>query len=87
MQGRRNRALHGHRYHAPHASRDRPAGGLPALMERAGDRAAWRLVDFSTATATIRHPKTREVYSRAVARFPSWCEGRRVEYFWNDEFM
>jgi hypothetical protein len=56
-------------------------------MERAVDRAAWRFADFSTATATIRHPKTREVYNRAVARFPSWCEGRRVEHFWHDAFI
>jgi integrase/recombinase XerD len=48
-------------------------GGLPALIESAGDRAAWRFVDFFTAT--IRNVNTREAYARAVARFLAWCEG------------
>ena len=52
-------------------------GGLPALVERAGDRAAWRFVEFFTAT--IRNPNTREAYARAVGRFFSWCEGRGLE--------
>ena len=51
-------------------------GGLPALVERAGDRAAWRFVEFFTAT--IRNVNTREAYARAVSRFLCWCEGRGI---------
>ena len=49
-------------------------GGLPALIERAGDRAARRFVEFFTAT--IRNANTREAYARAVASFLPWCEER-----------
>jgi site-specific recombinase XerD len=51
-------------------------GGLPALIERAGERTAWRFVDFFTAT--IRNVNTREAYARAVARFLAWCEGEGI---------
>jgi integrase/recombinase XerD len=54
----------------PHAL-DLPAG-LPPLITAAGERAAWRFVDFFTAT--IRNPNTREAYLRAVTRFLTWCE-------------
>lgn len=46
-------------------------GGLPALIESAGERTAWRFVEFFTAT--IRNANTREAYARAVARFLAWC--------------
>jgi site-specific recombinase XerC len=49
-------------------------GGLPALITAAGERTAWRFVEFFTAT--IRNPHTREAYARAVGRFLAWCEGR-----------
>jgi integrase/recombinase XerD len=49
-------------------------GGLPALITTAGERTAWRFVEFFTAT--IRNPNTREAYARAVGRFLAWCEGR-----------
>jgi integrase/recombinase XerD len=49
-------------------------GGLPALITIAGERTAWRFVEFFTAT--IRNPHTREAYARAVSRFLAWCEGR-----------
>jgi site-specific recombinase XerD len=54
-------------------------GGLPALIERAGERTAWRFVDFFTAT--IRNVNTREAYARAVARFLAWCEGEGISDF------
>jgi hypothetical protein len=43
-------------------------------MTTAGERTAWRFVEFFTAT--IRNPNTREAYARAVGRFLAWCEGR-----------
>jgi site-specific recombinase XerC len=49
-------------------------GGLPALIATAGERTAWRFVEFFTAT--IRNPHTREAYARAVDRFFAWCEGK-----------
>ena len=49
-------------------------GGLPALIATAGERTAWRFVEFFTAT--LRNPHTREAYARAVGRFLAWCEGR-----------
>jgi len=49
-------------------------GGLPALFAAAGERTAWRFVEFFTAT--IRNPHTREAYARAVGRFLAWYEGR-----------
>ena len=52
-------------------------GGLPALIAAAGERTAWRFVEFFTAT--IRNPNTREAYARAVGRFLAWCEGRGLK--------
>jgi integrase/recombinase XerD len=49
-------------------------GGLPALIATAGERTAWRFIEFFTAT--LRNPHTRETYARAVGRFLAWCEGR-----------
>ena len=45
---------------------------LPPAVLRAGEKAAWRFVDFFTAS--IRNPNTREAYYRAVTRFLAWCE-------------
>ena len=50
------------------------SGGLPALISDAGERTAWRFVEFFTAT--IRNQHTRDAYMRAVSRFLAWCEGR-----------
>src|SRR6059036_1488546 len=49
---------------------------LPAIISRAGDRAAWRFIEFFTAT--IRNKNTRAAYAQAVAQFFAWCEGHRV---------
>ena len=45
---------------------------LPALVLGAGQKAAWRFIDFFTAT--IRNPNTRKAYYRNVSRFLAWCE-------------
>ncbi|MBI3782939.1 MAG: tyrosine-type recombinase/integrase [Deltaproteobacteria bacterium] len=49
---------------------------VPALIARAGDRAAWRFVEFFTAN--IRNPNTRRAYARAVGDFFRWCDARRI---------
>ena len=49
---------------------------LPALIAAAGDRAAWRFIEFFTAN--IRNPNTRRAYGRAVGDFFRWCEARRI---------
>ncbi len=48
---------------------------LPPVVARAGDRAAWRFVEFFTAT--IRNRNTRLAYARAVGQFFDWCDQRR----------
>jgi integrase len=52
---------------------------VPALFVAAGDRAAFRFVEFFTAN--IRNPNTRAAYAQAVRRFCGWCEaeGYRLE--------
>ncbi|HEY4360378.1 MAG TPA: tyrosine-type recombinase/integrase [Bryobacteraceae bacterium] len=49
---------------------------LPALITRAGESAAWRFVEFFTAT--IRNKNTRAAYAEAVNQFFAWCEKHRV---------
>jgi site-specific recombinase XerD len=49
---------------------------VPALIAGAGDRAAWRFVEFFTAN--IRNPNTRRAYGRAVGDFFRFCETRRI---------
>ena len=49
---------------------------VPALIAGAGDRAAWRFIEFFTAN--IRNPNTRRAYGRAVGDFFRWCDTRRV---------
>ena len=52
-----------------------PAGKLiPSLIADAGEKAAWRYVDF--LTANIRNPNTRRAYARACVGFFAWCEER-----------
>jgi integrase/recombinase XerD len=52
------------------------AGSLPSLIIVAGDKAAYRFLEFFTAR--IRNPHTRRSYSRAVADFLAWLERRGV---------
>src|SRR5579864_8673370 len=49
---------------------------LPAAIGRAGESAAWRFIEFFTAT--IRNRNTRAAYAQAVAQFFAWCEKHRV---------
>jgi site-specific recombinase XerD len=49
---------------------------LPAVIVRAGESAAWRFVEFFTAT--IRNRNTRAAYAQAVTQFFAWCEKHRV---------
>ena len=46
----------------------------PALISVAGDRAAYRFLEFFTAQ--IRNPHTRRAYGRAVSAFCAWLEAR-----------
>ena len=48
----------------------------PALIRAAGDRAAYRFLEFFTAQ--IRNPHTRRAYVRAVGAFCAWLEVRGV---------
>jgi integrase/recombinase XerD len=47
---------------------------LPALIDRAGERAAWRFVEFFTVN--IRNRNTRAAYGQAAGAFLRWCECR-----------
>jgi len=63
----------------PIPSRDLARTGLdrlPAAIGRAGEAAAWRFVEFFTAT--IRNKNTRAAYAEAVGQFFAWCEKHRV---------
>ncbi|MEE7462163.1 integrase [Methylobacterium fujisawaense] len=44
----------------------------PALIAAAGDRAAYRFLEFFTAQ--IRNPHTRRAYAKAVAEFCAWLD-------------
>lgn len=46
---------------------------FPALIARAGGKAARRFVEYFTAN--IRNPNTRAAYAQAVSRFCTWAEG------------
>ena len=48
----------------------------PALIAAAGDRAAYRFLEFFTAQ--IRNPNTRRAYVKAVGEFCAWLESRRL---------
>ena len=52
--------------------------GLPAIVERAGQMAAERVVEFFTP-AQIPNPNTRAAYAKAVIRFFTWCDERGLE--------
>ena len=49
---------------------------LPAVIARAGERVAWRFIEFFTAT--IRNKNTRAAYAQAVGEFLAWCEEHRL---------
>src|SRR5881396_872519 len=49
---------------------------LPAPIARAGEKAAWRFIEFFTAN--IRNKNTRAAYVEAVRQFFSWCEDHRL---------
>lgn len=49
-----------------------PASQAPALVAAAGERAAYRFLEFFTAQ--IRNPHTRRAYVRAVGEFCAWME-------------
>ena len=50
---------------------------LPAVVARAGERAAWRFLEFFTAN--IRNKNTRAAYAQACSRFFDWCDERGLE--------
>jgi integrase/recombinase XerD len=63
----------------PISSREISKAGLerlPAAIGRAGEAAAWRFIEFFTAT--IRNKNTRAAYAEAVGQFFAWCEKHRV---------
>jgi integrase/recombinase XerD len=49
---------------------------LPALINKAGERAAWRFVEFFTVN--IRNKNTRAAYGQAAGAFLRWCEGMGI---------
>src|SRR3954462_11207585 len=49
---------------------------LPFVIGAAGDRAAYRFLEFFTAQ--IRNPHTRRAYVRAVGDFCAWLEARGI---------
>jgi site-specific recombinase XerD len=50
---------------------------LPATIARAGEKAAWRFIEFFTAN--IRNRNTRAAYAAAISQFFRWCEKRGLE--------
>ncbi|HEY6346905.1 MAG TPA: tyrosine-type recombinase/integrase [Bryobacteraceae bacterium] len=56
-----------------------PSSGpeLPALITHAGEKAAWRFVEFFTVN--IRNRNTRAAYARAAGAFLRWCEGQGID--------
>lgn len=49
---------------------------LPTLVASAGEKAAWRFLEFFTVN--IRNKNTRAAYGQAAGTFLHWCEGRGV---------
>ena len=52
---------------------------LPALIARAGEKAAWRFIEFFAAD--IRNKNTRAAYAHAVTQFFDWCESKRFDLY------
>jgi integrase/recombinase XerD len=42
----------------------------------AGEKAAWRFIEFFTAN--IRNKNTRTAYAQAVTQFFDWCSARKI---------
>jgi hypothetical protein len=77
-----NKILHPFGRQSVDSSRHEVAGiadRLPGLIERAGESAGRRLLEFFTAN--IRNRGTRMVYARAVGQFFDWCDYRGLELF------
>jgi integrase/recombinase XerD len=53
------------------------AGTVPVVVDRAGEQARKRFLEFFTAT--IRNENTRMAYARAVGAFFQWCEIHGLE--------
>jgi integrase/recombinase XerD len=49
---------------------------VPVLVGRAGERAAWRFLEFFTVH--IRNTNTRTAYTHAASLFLGWCEDRGI---------
>lgn len=49
---------------------------LPTLIDKAGERAAWRFLEFFTVN--IRNPNTRAACKQAASSFLSWCQGEGI---------
>jgi site-specific recombinase XerD len=49
---------------------------LPALITQAGERAAWRFLEFFTVN--IRNKNTRAAYGQAAGAFLGWCEDKSI---------
>src|SRR4029077_4338933 len=56
---------------------DADAASVPAVIRAAGDRAAWRFLEFFTAN--IRNKNTRAAYARAVRLFCDWLDDRDIQ--------
>src|SRR3954464_11797991 len=54
----------------------RGAPNAPPLISAAGERAAYRFLEFFTAQ--IRNPHTRRAYVRAVGAFCAWLEAHGI---------
>ena len=50
--------------------------GIPSLIVDTGEHAAYRFIEFFTAT--IHNPNTRQAYYRAVCHFCDWCDTRQI---------
>ncbi|WP_392714198.1 site-specific integrase [Rhizobium ruizarguesonis] len=53
-----------------------PVQSLPSVISAAGDRTAYRFLEFFTAQ--IRNPNTRRAYARSVGQFCLWLDERGV---------
>jgi site-specific recombinase XerD len=53
-----------------------PGNTVPALVMQAGERAAYRFLEFFTAQ--IRNPNTRRAYAHAVGAFCQWLDDKDV---------
>src|ERR1700692_2033924 len=58
-----------------------PEPALPPLIAGAGERAAWRFLEFFTVN--IRNKNTRAAYTRAAGAFLHWCEERGMHQLEN----